>query len=116
MDLVLHRYERDGVAVLAVGGELDLATAPRLREGLVRLVTERSGQAVVVHLAGVAFIDSVGIGVLVGALGRARSMAGDLLLAAPPAPFVDLLAITGLDAAFAVHATLEAALAAASPT
>lgn len=51
--------------VVTVVGELDLATAPRLRELLIEAVTEQRPQEVWVDLAGVTFLDSTGIGALV---------------------------------------------------
>jgi len=114
MDLVLHAYVRAGVPVLSVGGEVDLATVPRLRGQLVRMAAEHPGATGVVDLAGLVFIDSAGLGVLVGALGRMRSHGGDLVLASCPPRLVELLALTGLDRALVAHPTVEAAVSAAA--
>src|SRR5918912_3313340 len=61
--------------VLEVGGEVDVYTAPRLRERLVELV-DGGARDVVVDLSRVDFLDSTGLGVLVGALKRLRSAGG----------------------------------------
>ena len=63
MDLRLEVSERNGWSVVEVGGEIDVATAPRLREQLITLVNDQRYQ-IVVSLEAVDFIDSTGLGVL----------------------------------------------------
>jgi anti-sigma B factor antagonist len=78
MDLGLDVSERDGYTVLAVRGEVDVYTAPRFRERLIELVSEGKHR-IIIDLEGVDFLDSTGLGVLVGGLKRLRSHDGDLL-------------------------------------
>ena len=66
MDLKLGHHGRDGIEVIDVQGEIDIYTAPRLRELLIDLVSQGSYQ-LVVSLDEVGFLDSTGLGVLVGA-------------------------------------------------
>src|SRR5436190_1673539 len=61
MDLGLEVTERDGWAVLAVRGEVDVYTAPRFRERLIELVSEGKHR-IIVDLEAVDFLDSTGIG------------------------------------------------------
>ena len=68
MDLGLDVSERNGYSVLAVSGEVDVATVPRLREQLHGLVAQGSNK-IIVNLDGVDFLDSTGLGVLVGSMG-----------------------------------------------
>ncbi len=63
--------------VLRVAGEIDLATAPHLRQTLVAEIRDDQPR-VVVDLSGVDFVDSTGLGVLLGGLVRARRLGGDL--------------------------------------
>ena len=79
MDLVVHVEEREGWAVVRASGDLDLTTAPRLLEAVVAVVV-RGQPRVVTDLQEVAFIDSTGLGVLVGLLKRTRTQGGDLRL------------------------------------
>ncbi len=112
----MGRYEevaldqRDGWQVLTLAGEVDVASAPRLRDRLVQLVTDGPPR-VVVDMSGLSFIDSMGLGALVSGLKRARAHDGDLRLAGPTDHVAKVLAITRLDLAFVVRATVDEALA-----
>src|SRR4051794_11981740 len=66
MDLGLEVHEQDGWSVLAVSGEIDMATAPMLRERIHALIADQKSN-LVVDLDDVGFLDSTALGVLVGA-------------------------------------------------
>ncbi|WP_334141878.1 STAS domain-containing protein [Rhabdothermincola sp.] len=68
---------REGWVVIAVTGELDVATAPRLRQEAIRVVAE-GNHRLVIDLGGVDFLDSTGLGVIIGILKRVRSHSGEL--------------------------------------
>ncbi len=82
-------------------GELDLSTAPQLRDELVRVSTE-GAQMVTVDLADLAFIDSTGLSVLITGLKRLRQQGGDMALRSPTPSTRRVLEITGLTQVFAV--------------
>ena len=103
--------ERDGWQVLALAGDVDVASAPRLRDRLVQLITNGPPR-VVVDMSGLTFIDSMGLGALISGLKRARAHGGDLRLVGPSDHVAEVLAITRLDAAFLVTDTVDDALAA----
>ena len=113
MDLGLDVTERNGYAVLSVRGEVDVYTAPRLRERLVELVSQ-GHRNIVVDLEGVDFLDSTGLGVLVGGLKRLRSHDGDLTLVCTQRRILKVFEITGLTKVFAIHDSVDAATATAS--
>src|SRR4051794_24088831 len=94
--------------VLEVGGEVDVYTAPRLRERLVELV-DGGARNVVVDLGRVDFLDSTGLGVLVGALKRLRAAGGTFSLVCAKEPLLKIFRITALDQVFPIHPTVEAA-------
>jgi len=96
MDLAQRVDDHDGWAVVRVHGDLDLTTAPRLREAVVRVVTTGDTR-VVLDLHGVPFVDSTGLGVLVGLLKRARSLGGDLRLVSESTSLQGVLELTALD-------------------
>jgi anti-sigma B factor antagonist len=113
VDLVLREDERDGWAVVTVSGDLDLTTAPRLREAVVRTVV--GGQPrIVLDLQAVDFVDSTGLGVLVGLLKRTRSQGGDLRLVSTRRALQKLLELTALDRALPLAASVDAVIADAS--
>ena len=75
MDLGVEVSEWNRVPVLVVSGDLDLDTAPHLRERLIEVVDQGSRQ-VVVDIEAVEFVDSTGLAVLHGVLCRLRSQHG----------------------------------------
>jgi anti-sigma B factor antagonist len=96
-------------AILILRGSLDIDTAPSLRANLHRLV-ERPSPRVVVDLSGLDFCDSMGVGVLVNAHGRAMERGGWVRLAAPSGFLRRLLDTLGLTGYLSVHSDVEAAL------
>lgn len=109
MELVLNDRQEGSVSVLEVGGEVDLYTAPKLREKLVELVAA-GHTTIVVDMTGVEFLDSTGLGVLVGGLKRVRSHDGSLSLVCNEERVLKLFRITGLTKVFAIHDTVHEAL------
>lgn len=102
----------DAWSVVAVTGELELATAPRLRQQVVSLIGAGRSH-LVIDLAGVDFIDSVGLGVVVGALKRCRTHGGDLMVCGAVPRVRSLFEITRLDEIMDLHPDVDHALAAA---
>jgi anti-sigma B factor antagonist len=94
--------------VIAVSGEIDVATAPQLRECLHRVIAQ--GEAtVVLDLLGVTFLDSTALGVLVGALKRCRELGGDLHVVVADPRIMKIFEITGLTNVFTIADTVQAA-------
>ena len=104
MDLTLNTRDEAGHTVLAVSGEVDVYTAPALRDRIADLLDSGQHQ-LVIDLGGVEFLDSTGLGVLVGGLKRVR-----LSLVCPQERVLKLFRITGLDEVFTVHSTVDEAL------
>ena len=105
-------HEADGVPVVAAAGEIDVATAPPLRDRLQSLAS--SGKAtIVVDLLGVTFLDSTALGVLVGALKRCRESGGDLPLVVTEPRILKVFEITGLMGVFPIFSTVEEAVGSA---
>ena len=102
MDLTLETRDLDGRAVVVVGGEVDVYTAPRLRDCLTDLVSA-GRHHVVVDMTGVAFLDSTGLGVLVGALKKVRAEDGSLEIVCSSQRLLRIFSITGLSSVFTIH-------------
>ncbi|TDD13614.1 anti-sigma factor antagonist [Nonomuraea diastatica] len=98
-------------AAVRVVGEIDVFTAPRMREQVLDLVA-KGVVHVVVDLSGVEFLDSTGLGVLVGALKRLRTHEGSLALVMSTDRIVRIFTITGLTAVFPIHDAVPDAIAA----
>jgi anti-sigma B factor antagonist len=108
MELSLSTRTVAGHRVLEVAGEIDVYTAPQLRERLISLVEDGARQ-VVVDLGRVEFLDSTGLGVLVGALKRLRGVNGDLALVCSQERLLKIFRITGLDRVFTIRESVDAA-------
>jgi anti-sigma B factor antagonist len=108
MDLSMESEAVGERMVVAVGGEIDVYTAPKLRDRLVELIN--SGHYhLVINLEGVDFLDSTGLGVLVGALKRVRSHQGSLRLVCTQERLLKIFRITGLAKVFPIYASVEEA-------
>ncbi len=111
MDLTLTTREADGKTIVAVGGEIDVYTAPKLRDKITELVG-RGSYHLVVDMQQVEFLDSTGLGVLVGGLKKVRAHDGSLQLVCNQDRLLKIFRITGLAKVFVIHETADEALAA----
>ncbi|MGA8099343.1 MAG: STAS domain-containing protein [Candidatus Cybelea sp.] len=91
--------------IFKLRGSLDLATAPTIRAGLAE-ATEKGSQRLIVDLTQLEFLDSTGLGVLIGAHRRAAEHGGSFRLIVTDGPILRLLNITGLIGVFAVFHSL----------
>jgi anti-sigma B factor antagonist len=110
VDLKLDHYSKDGIEIVDVEGEIDVYTAPRLRELLIELVNVGNYQ-IVVNMEKVEFLDSTGLGVLVGGLKRVRAHDGSLDLVCTQERILKIFRITGLTKVFGIHDTVDEAIA-----
>jgi anti-sigma B factor antagonist len=111
VDLSLATKDEGDITVVEVGGEIDVYTAPKLREQLIELVSNGRYQ-LVVDMESVDFLDSTGLGVLVGGLKRVRAHDGSLRLVCTQERILKIFRITGLTKVFPIHASVDEALTA----
>lgn len=104
----------DNCAVLRVNGEVDVYTAPEVRERAVQLLADDFVH-LIVDLGDVVFLDSTGIGALVGVLRRVRTQDGSLMLVTSSDRLLNIFEVTGLGNVFDIYPTLDDAIAASEP-
>lgn len=98
-------------AVLRVAGEIDLYTAPELRQRVIRLIDD-GALHIIADLRGVDFLDSTGLGALVGSLKRLRTREGSLKLVTSGGRILQVFRLTGLTRVFALHSSVPDAITA----
>lgn len=113
MELALSTRSTGDFDVIEVSGEIDVYTAPRLREAIVGIV-EGGRTKLIIDVEKVDFLDSTGLGVLVGALKKVRAAGGSLDIVCTHERIIKIFAITGLDKVFGLYRTIDEAVAANS--
>jgi len=103
------RDVRDGVAVIVLGGEVDVYTSPQLKQKMVDLLNQGTTR-LVIDLSAVEYLDSTGLGVLIGGLKRAREREGDLRLICDNLRILRIFEITGLTKIFDIFRSEAEAL------
>ena len=109
MNLDLETSTQGDTSVVSLRGEIDVYTAPRLRQALIDLVSQGATD-IVVDMDKVDFLDSTGLGVLVGGLKRVKSNDGDLRLVVTQDRIMKIFDITGLSKVFPINGSLDEAL------
>ncbi len=110
---VTPRSLSQAVQALDLEGEVDVYTAPVLRQAIVDQV-EAGVKHLVINLSRVEYLDSTGLGILIGGVKRLKEQGGSLKLAGPSARITRIFEITGLNKIFDVFASEQDALAAAT--
>ncbi len=117
MALTYHTRQSSDVTILDLTGRLSLGEEVAFGPGsgvvlgdTVRELTKNGQKKFVLNLAGVTYVDSSGVGQLVGALTTARNQGGDVKLLKAPGQILHLLRITKLDTAFDIHNDEAAAI------
>jgi len=115
VDLDLQTSRQGEAGVLSLRGEIDVYTAPLLRQALLDLIGQ-GARDVVVDMGEVDFLDSTGLGVLVEGLKRVKTKGGEFSIVATQDKILKIFDITGLNKAFPIHGSLEGALESSSPS
>ena len=110
MQVGFKATQRDGWTILHIVGEIDMASAPQVRQHAVALVADGHDH-LVIDLSGVDFCDSTGLGVLVAIVKRVRVAGGDFRLVSNDERFLALLEITRLNRVFDIYPTVVDATA-----
>jgi anti-sigma B factor antagonist len=108
--LTIHQEETaDGFMICRPVGELDAFTVSQFRQALAELA---SSERLVIDMSGIPFVDSAGLGALIGGIRRTRELGGDVAVACDRPTLVRLLRTTGFDRIVSVTETVEDAMAA----
>jgi anti-sigma B factor antagonist len=102
VDFALESRRAGEQTVIAVRGDLDVLTAPRLRDRLIEVIDGGSAD-LLVDLSACEFIDSSGLSALVSALKRVRASGGDLGLVCPAGNVRRLIEVVALDQVFKIR-------------
>jgi anti-sigma B factor antagonist len=108
MTLLIDVERHEATTLIVLRGDLDALTAPDLRNTLVEVIGD--GARIVIDMEAVEFLDSAGLGILVGGLKRARMREGEIELVCTSRDVLRPLEITGLDRSFTIHRSREDAL------
>lgn len=108
--LTAQALRRADVGVVEVVGEVDASTAYILRDALTEAIAEGATH-VIADLTGVTFMDSSGLGVLVGRLKEIRARGGSLHVAAGHERVLRVFEVTRLDTVFPMHSSADEAFA-----
>jgi len=108
MEFDVKTEHSGATCTLALTGEVDVYTSPRLKQELIDLI-EAGCVDIVVDLDALSFIDSSGLGVLVSGLRRAKEHGGTLRLVCTNDSILKIFRITGLDKVFPLFTTVEEA-------
>ena len=113
-DFGVETIDGDGsVVTIAVHGQADLHTAPDLRDAMTKAI-DGGANGLIVDLSDATFVDSMTLGVLLGAVKRLRPRGGKVAVVCVSPHIRRIFEITLLDRVFALHETLDDARAAAT--
>ena len=111
MDLQIAVRKNGAVTVIELSGEVDAYTSARFREIMVETI-EDGGSNLIISMVGVEYIDSSGLGALVGGLKRASERNGRIVIVCDQPQVRKVFEITGLEKVFPLFEVEAAALAA----
>ena len=106
MPLRTETVDVAGRAVVVLTGSVDLATVPTLQNALGRVIVDHPGERIAVDVDAVDALDDIGLGILLGAAGRARRGGGDVVVVCGNARLREQFELTGLDRAITVSPSL----------
>jgi anti-sigma B factor antagonist len=106
--IVDTRQPSTDVSVITLEGEIDVYTSIKLKQDITAIL-ERGAKYVVLNLSKVEYLDSTGLGVLIGTLKKLRESGGNLVIVGPAMRIMRIFEITGLYKIFSIYPTEEEA-------
>lgn len=96
LNITLTENENDNITVVALSGEIDIYTAPKLKDALIPL-TKQAGHLLEINLGDVSYMDSTGLGIFISVLKSAREHDSQFKLLNLQDRVARLFTITGLN-------------------
>lgn len=109
MDIKIDVQDKEYCNILSVHGDVDVYTSPKVKEAINALI-EKEVFSIVVNLEDVRYVDSTGLGVLIGALKRLKEHNGSIVLVCTNPQIKKIFQITGLVKIFSIYSNDEEAL------
>lgn len=106
MSLGLHVRHVEPFVVLGIAGDLEMSSAPAFRQAVIEALAD-GDRHLIVDFGGTDFIDSTGLGALIGALKRVRALEGSLQIVCPQPRLQELFTLTDLHKVFTLHETVD---------
>jgi anti-sigma B factor antagonist len=106
-EFAIHTGTEGGITVSRLVGELDAFNASEFRAAMEPVTSSAS---LVIDLSGVSFVDSAGLGVLIGAVRRVHELGGAVVLASPRPSLARILRDTGVSRLAPLTTTVEEAI------
>ena len=110
--MIVEKRRIDDLTVLHIEGVIKLGESARFFADTLKRVLAEEGGHVLIDLAKINYIDSTGIGELVGYLGRFQEAKRKLILVEPSDQIRKLLAVARIEGLFAIYSSLDEALSA----
>jgi anti-sigma B factor antagonist len=108
--MLLTHLQSDSIDIVELSGRLIMADVPDVRKQLIGIIDAGQGK-LILDLAGVGFMDSSGLSVLVSAYKAVRSKGGDMVLLSPTPTVQALIELTRLHQVFEIFSDRAAAMA-----
>ncbi len=102
MNIDYHYNSCVGAWEISLGGEIDVYNAPKLKETLYTLLDQQSG-SILFDCKELKYIDSTGLGVLIGVLRRVKDNNGNITIKNLKPYIQKIFTITGLDKIFSIE-------------
>lgn len=113
LGLVVRREEP--FVVLTITGDLEMSSVPGFRQAVIEALAD-GDRHIIVDFGGTDFIDSTGLGALIGALKRVRVLEGSLQIVCPQERLQELFELTDLHKVFTLHETVAEVVEAGLPS
>ncbi len=101
LEIYINNKEKEALEIVLTG-ELDIDSSAEFQDELTKLFTQNQGN-IYVNVENLSYIDSTGLGILIGAMKKVKEKENEIILVRPQNSMIKLLNITGLDKIFKIQ-------------